>query len=129
MEDDDANVLCLGARIVGPELINELVRAYISAGFSGAERHVRRLLKMLKTSGRPRGNSRSARAQFATLQDFPAPSCANAAAHVVRCVFVEPEVVVEVAFNEWTRDGTLRQPSYKGQRIDKNPRDVVREER
>jgi len=29
-----------------------------------------------------------------------------------RCVFVEPEVVVEVAFNEWTRDGTLRQPSY-----------------
>ena len=44
-----------------------------------------------------------------------------------RCVFVEPEVVVEVAFNEWTRDGTLRQPSYKGQRIDKNPREVVRE--
>ncbi|TML64192.1 MAG: DNA ligase [Actinobacteria bacterium] len=45
-----------------------------------------------------------------------------------RCVFVEPEVVVEVAFNEWTRDGTLRQPSYKGQRIDKNPLEVVREE-
>ena len=44
-----------------------------------------------------------------------------------RCVFVEPKVVVEVAFNEWTRDGTLRQPSYKGQRIDKNPREVVRE--
>jgi len=30
-----------------------------------------------------------------------------------RCVFVEPEVVAEVEFNEWTRDGTLRQPSYK----------------
>jgi ribose 5-phosphate isomerase B len=46
VEDDDANVLCLGARIVGPEVIGELVKAYLNAKFSGAARHVRRLEKV-----------------------------------------------------------------------------------
>jgi bifunctional non-homologous end joining protein LigD len=41
--------------------------------------------------------------------------------------FCRPELVVEVAFAEWTSDGRLRHPSYLGQRIDKDPRDVVRE--
>lgn len=41
--------------------------------------------------------------------------------------FVEPELVAEVEFTEWTRDGTLRHPSFKGLRDDKNPRQVVRE--
>jgi bifunctional non-homologous end joining protein LigD len=39
----------------------------------------------------------------------------------------EPEVVCEVEFREWTREGTLRAPSYKGLREDKDPREVVRE--
>jgi bifunctional non-homologous end joining protein LigD len=39
-------------------------------------------------------------------------------------VFVEPEVVVEVAYAERTSDGILRHPSYKGQRVDKGPADV-----
>src|SRR5580692_12147808 len=43
VEDDDVNVMCLGARVVGPELAVELVRRYIGATFSGAERHKRRL--------------------------------------------------------------------------------------
>jgi len=43
-------------------------------------------------------------------------------------VFVRPELVAEVEFREWTRDGTLRAPSYKGLRSDKNPLEVVREE-
>jgi bifunctional non-homologous end joining protein LigD len=43
-------------------------------------------------------------------------------------IFVEPELVCEVEFSEWTRAGTLRQPSYKGLRDDKPARDVVREE-
>ena len=43
VEDDDVNVLCLGARVVGPELAVELVRDYMNAKFSGAERHRRRL--------------------------------------------------------------------------------------
>jgi ribose 5-phosphate isomerase B len=46
VEDDDVNVLCLGARIVGPELALELVRDYVNAVFSGAERHRRRLEKI-----------------------------------------------------------------------------------
>lgn len=39
-------------------------------------------------------------------------------------VFVEPRLVVTVAFAERTRDGILRHPSYKGQRIDKSPADL-----
>jgi ribose 5-phosphate isomerase B len=46
VEDDDMNVLCLGARVVGPELAKELVRTFLAATFSGAERHVRRLGKV-----------------------------------------------------------------------------------
>lgn len=46
VEDDDANVLCLGARIVGIELAKELAGIWLVATFSGAERHRRRLAKM-----------------------------------------------------------------------------------
>lgn len=46
VEDDDMNVLCLGARVIGTELAKELVRTFLSARFSGAERHVRRLGKV-----------------------------------------------------------------------------------
>jgi len=46
VEDDDVNVLCLGARVVGPELAAELVRDYVNAKFSGAERHRRRVGKI-----------------------------------------------------------------------------------
>ena len=46
VEDDDVNVLCLGARVIGPELALELVRDYVNARFSGAERHRRRLAKI-----------------------------------------------------------------------------------
>jgi ribose 5-phosphate isomerase B len=46
VEDDNMNILCLGARVVGPELAKEIVRIYLSATFSGAERHVRRLGKI-----------------------------------------------------------------------------------
>ena len=42
--------------------------------------------------------------------------------------FVEPELVVEVRFTEWTSGGRVRNPAYLGTRDDKDPRDVVREE-
>ena len=42
-------------------------------------------------------------------------------------VFVEPQLVVEVAFREWTAARTLRAPVYKGLRPDKDPADVVLE--
>jgi len=43
--------------------------------------------------------------------------------------FVRPDLVAEIEFREWTRDGSLRHPSYKGLREDKNAREVVRERR
>ncbi len=46
VEDDDMNVLSLGARVIGPALAAELVRAFVNAKFSGKERHVRRLAKV-----------------------------------------------------------------------------------
>jgi len=46
VEHDDCNVLCLGARVVGPALAGELLRAYAGAEFTGEERHVRRLRKI-----------------------------------------------------------------------------------
>jgi len=46
VEDDDVNVLCLGARVIGPELALEVVDRYVNARFSGAERHRRRVAKI-----------------------------------------------------------------------------------
>jgi ribose 5-phosphate isomerase B len=46
VEHDDMNVLCLGSEIVGAELANELVRAFLGARFDGGERYVRRLEKI-----------------------------------------------------------------------------------
>jgi ribose 5-phosphate isomerase B len=52
VEDDDVNVLCLGARVLGPELAVLLVRDYLAATFSGAERHRRRLGKIAAFEGK-----------------------------------------------------------------------------
>jgi bifunctional non-homologous end joining protein LigD len=41
--------------------------------------------------------------------------------------WVEPELVAQIAFSEWTRDGRLRHPRFLGLREDKPPGDVVRE--
>ena len=46
VEHDDINVLVMGARIIGPELARELVKAYLSAQFTNEERHRRRLEKV-----------------------------------------------------------------------------------
>jgi len=42
--------------------------------------------------------------------------------------WVEPELVAQIAFMEWTPDGRLRHPSFLGLRFDKPAREVVREE-
>lgn len=47
VEHDAMNVLCLGARVIGSELAGAIVRSFLSADFSGAERHQRRLDKVL----------------------------------------------------------------------------------
>lgn len=48
VEDDDMNVLSLGARIIGPSLAGEIIRAFLRARFSEAERHKRRVAKVLR---------------------------------------------------------------------------------
>jgi bifunctional non-homologous end joining protein LigD len=58
---------------------------------------------------------RRATSPFAEVPRLPTP------------VWVEPEVVVEVAFHQWTRGGVLRAPRYKGLRDDKPASEVVRE--
>jgi ribose 5-phosphate isomerase B len=47
VEHDDMNVLCLGGRVVGVALAAELIRTFLSARFTGEERHTRRLKKIL----------------------------------------------------------------------------------
>jgi len=47
VEHDDMNVLCLGGRVIGVELVHELVRAFLAARFTGEERHRRRLAKIM----------------------------------------------------------------------------------
>ena len=46
VEHDDVNVLCLGARVIGPALAREVIEAFLGAQFTGEERHVRRLGKI-----------------------------------------------------------------------------------
>jgi ribose 5-phosphate isomerase B len=46
VEHDDVNVLCLGARVIGPALAAEIVAAFSLAEFTNEERHVRRLAKI-----------------------------------------------------------------------------------
>lgn len=46
IEDDDANVLCLGANVVGDRLAEDLVETWMNARFSGLERHRRRVNKI-----------------------------------------------------------------------------------
>jgi ribose 5-phosphate isomerase B len=52
VEHDDMNVLCIGARVIGPELVYELVLAFLAARFigndPGQERHLRRVGKVRK---------------------------------------------------------------------------------
>ena len=46
VEDDDMNILCLGARVIGEEAAKECVASFAGAKFSGAPRHLRRLEKV-----------------------------------------------------------------------------------
>ena len=48
VEDDNINVLCIGARVIGAELSKEVVTAFLKAKFSHLERHERRLKKVLE---------------------------------------------------------------------------------
>jgi bifunctional non-homologous end joining protein LigD len=72
------------------------------------ENELRRLVELLESLRRE------------TSPFTPAPRVKDA-------VFVEPELVAEVEFTEWTSAGAVRAPVYLGLRDDRDPRDVVRE--
>jgi ribose 5-phosphate isomerase B len=46
VEHDDLNVMCLGARVIGPALARTLVDAFLNATFTAEDRHLRRLAKI-----------------------------------------------------------------------------------
>lgn len=66
---------------------------------------------------------------FANLPEKISGRCGQglSAAEMRRCTWLEPKLVCQVRFAEWTRDHHLRQPAFLGLRDDKPPREVVRE--
>jgi RpiB/LacA/LacB family sugar-phosphate isomerase len=54
VEHDDMNVLCLGARVIGPAPAIEIARAFLSARFSQEGRHLRRVKKVLEIENNQR---------------------------------------------------------------------------
>jgi ribose 5-phosphate isomerase B len=56
VEHDDMNVLCLGARVIGPAVARELVQAFLGAKFTAEPRHQRRVSKVHALErGKPSG--------------------------------------------------------------------------
>lgn len=53
-EDDHLNLICLGGRTEGPELAWDLVQAFLTAKFSQAPRHLRRLHKITELEAEPK---------------------------------------------------------------------------
>lgn len=97
----------LGSLLVGYHDDGELRFAgRVGSGIDAAKReHLERLLAPLARDDSP----------FATTPKLPSPQ------------WVDPELVVEVAFHEWTSQGVLRAPRYRGLRDDKPAAEVVRE--
>jgi bifunctional non-homologous end joining protein LigD len=102
----------LGALLIGYYESTEPDARLKYAGRVGTgltETELRRLVEMLEPLRRD------------TSPFSPAPRVKDA-------VFVEPELVAEVEFTEWTNAGAVRAPVYLGLRDDRDPRDVLRED-
>jgi bifunctional non-homologous end joining protein LigD len=64
---------------------------------------------------------------FVTVPEYNKPSRFRPNPPKAEVTWVRPELVVEISYREMTNDGAIRQPSYKGIREDKSPKEVVRE--
>lgn len=95
-EDDDANVLCLGARVIDVEAAIVLARQFLGARFSGEERHARRVAKINALEARegPRAES----AATATRDPLDMPAVAAALDRLDRAAAAE---------RLWAQDATL----------------------
>ena len=56
VEDDDMNMICLGGRVIGHAHAFEIVKTFINSSFTGAERHKRRLAKVIALELKTRKN-------------------------------------------------------------------------
>jgi ribose 5-phosphate isomerase B len=65
VEDDHMNIICMGGRTVGPCVAWDLVATFLAAGFSQAERHLRRLGKVASLEGQAISEQRGARIRSA----------------------------------------------------------------
>ncbi len=74
-------------------------------------------------------DQRTLRSLHATLREIERPAAAFAAGDLPRSAvhWVEPRLVAQIGFSEWTTAGQLRHPRYLGLRDDKDPAEVVRE--
>ncbi|TCK85526.1 DNA ligase D [Albibacterium bauzanense] len=64
---------------------------------------------------------------FKLVPDVNKPSRFRPQQMNAQATWMKPELVCEIAYTEVTQDGVFRHPSFKGMRIDKNSKDVVRE--
>jgi bifunctional non-homologous end joining protein LigD len=80
----------------------------VGTGFDDAQR--RQILRVLRPLERP-----------------TSPYADRLPSELAAAHFVEPTLVGEVRFSEWTPAGRLRHPSWRGWRIDKRPEEIVRE--
>lgn len=64
---------------------------------------------------------------FKLIPDINKPSRFRPQQLNVQAIWMKPELVCEIAYTEVTQDGVFRHPSFKGMRIDKSAKDVVRE--
>jgi bifunctional non-homologous end joining protein LigD len=110
-----------GALLVGYYEANKLqFAAKVGTGFSAALlQKLHAQFQPLRRGGCPFGN-------------LPAPSSGRwgagvTASQMKRCTWLEPELICQVRFSEWTFEGGLRQPVYLGLRDDKPAKTVVRE--
>ncbi len=110
-----------GALLVGYYEAGELVfAAKVGTGFSAA------LLQKLH------GQFQALRRDKCPFVNLPEKSAGRWGAGITAskmrlCTWLEPELICQVKFSEWTFEGGLRQPVYLGMRDDKPPREVVRE--
>lgn len=117
----------LGALLVGTYEGGRLVYAgRVGTGFTEAE--LARLLRLLEARRRPDSPFDPKPTIPGARGGPPIPPGARGRPPTPNeAIFVEPDLVAEIAFSEWTEAGILRHPSYKGLREDREAREVVRE--
>ncbi len=94
-------------------------------GYHDADGHLRYAGRV--GTGFTAATLRALRARLEPLQRERSPFAGRVPRTPTRVHWVEPRLVAEVSFTEWTDEGLLRHPSFQGLRDDKDPRDVVRE--